>query len=173
MLSQKLLYRFATLRIQEEIKATYTLSENYCKHCQKEFNTYNTLSRHEAKCKEPSAHLNQYNCICSNKKYLSQETRIEHENSCCNDEIISELIIEEDWLKMLSYYNNAYVKDLKSEYKSAFSKVIHLRNKPLLVLLNKISNESHRFRTYLNSDDEHPSCYWSRLTLRDFQIIDN
>lgn len=115
-------------------------------------------------------HNDVYNCICSNKLYINKQSRIEHEK-ICNDDVISDLIIEEDWLKMLTFYENAYIKDLKPNYKKEFDKIKHLRNKDFLILLNKISNESKIFKKYLNNKTvEYPSVYWSKLLLKDFQI---
>lgn len=175
MLSQKLLYRFANIRINNEIKEKETKelsSIYYCEYCYKEYMTSMTLFKHKQKCKEKDTFINkQYNCICTNRKYIYQESRIEHEK-ICNDDVISELIIEEDWLKLLSYYDNAYIKDLKNQYKEAFNNVKHLRNKSFLILLNKISNESDRFRKYLSDRTiEYPPAYWSNLSLEDFEIL--
>ena len=83
--------------------------------------------------------------------------------------INEELIIEDDWLKLLNYYEQNYIKDLRNDYKKAYCSVKHLQNQKLLILLDKISNESYRFHSYLNDKTaEYP--YWSQLTLCDFQI---
>ena len=177
MFSQKLLYRYTYHRIMDEKKEQNYKIKNissiyYCKCCYKEYNSSKTLFKHTQICEEKDTFLNnQYNCICLNKTYISHETHMKHEE-ICNDDIISELIIEEDWSKLLDYYERNYVKDLKGDYKKAFDKVNHLRNKDLLILLNKISDESTRFWKYLNDKtNEYPPAYWSNLTLCDFEIL--
>jgi hypothetical protein len=71
----------------------------------------------------------------------------------------------------LTYYDNAYIKKLKIEYIRAYDKIKHLRNKDFLLLLDKISNESKRFYKYLNDKTiEYPPVYWSKLTLKNFEI---
>ena len=111
-----------------------------------------------------------YNCICSNKMYLAQQSRIQHEK-ICDDNILSDLIIDDDWVKLLTFFENAYIKNLKKDYKCAYDKIKHLRNKNFLLLLTKISDESVRMRGFLNCKTETNSTYyWSKLQITDFYI---
>jgi hypothetical protein len=84
-----------------------------------------------------------------------------------------DLITEEDWLKLLVYYEDFYIKNLKNEYIQAYNKIKHLRNEHFLNLLNKISNESKNMKNYINNNNkslEHHTNYWSKLTIKDFDI---
>jgi len=111
-----------------------------------------------------------YNCICSNKLYVSQQNRVEHEKNC-DENVLNGLITEEDWLKLLTYYDIFHIKNLKQEYKQAYDKIKHMRNKKFLKLLDKISHESLRFDKYLNNTStEYVPLYWSTVTINDFII---
>lgn len=173
MFSQKLLYRIAYFRTMNnnKIKRDVNSTVMNCEYCGSKYHNFNNYLEHLQKCEEKKIFLNNtYNCICMEKKFLAEESRIEHEKKC-NDNDISELIIEDDWLELLRFYEND-IKHLRVNYKNAFDKVKHLRNKKILILLNKISDESVRFKNYLNDKTvEYPSSYSSRLSLRDFEIL--
>lgn len=81
-------------------------------------------------------------------------------------EIDKKLIIEDDWLKLLNFYGGRHIKDLLNNYKKVYNFVKHSQNKKLLILLDKISDESIRFCKYLDKRTiEFPPTYLSKLTL--------
>lgn len=152
--SKQRLCRYSYLRIHYKIENTNSKrNENVCQYCNIEKASIAIRMKHEKYCDKKHFHY-------SNEIFVSEEML---------STIDEELIIENDWLELLNYYEQNYINDLLNDYKKAYYLVKHLRNEKLLMLLDKISDESHRFRRYLNCKTaEYP--YWSRLTLRDFQI---
>lgn len=161
MNSKQLLYRYAYLRINLNInesiklKTNSKINENVCQYCNIEKANIKIRLKHEQYCDKKYS-------IYPKEIFVSTEML---------DTINEELIIEDDWLNLLNYYEKNYIKDLLNDYKKAYYSVKHLQNEKLLILLDKISDESCRFWKYLNDKTiEYPSKYWSKLTMRDFQI---
>ena len=159
MKSKQLFCRYAYLRINSKInentnlKTNSKINKNVCQYCNIEKANITIRLKHEKYC---------------DKKHFYDPTEIIVSKEMLTS-INEELIIEDDWLKLLNYYEQNYIENLLNDYKKAYYSVKHLQNEKLLILLDKISDESHRFRSYLNDKtSEYP--YWSQLTLHDFQI---
>jgi hypothetical protein len=113
-----------------------------------------------------------------NKKNKSENEKLKKEIHSQEDFIKNiqydilnyDMVTEEDWCELLKYYENMYIKNLKSEYKIAYDKIKHLRNDNFLMLLDKISEESKNMRQFMNSRNDYSTQYWGSLYLRDFQI---
>lgn len=160
--SKQLLYRNAYLRINSKInentnlKTNLEINENVCQYCNIEKANITIRLKHEQYCDKKDSYII--------KESFYAPTKI-------LEQMDEELIIEDDWLKLLNHYERWHIKKLSNNYKQAYNLVKHLRNEKLLILLDKISYESKRFHTYLNDRTiEYPPAYWSSLTLRDFQI---
>ncbi len=159
--SKHRLYKNAYLRINSNentnLKTSSKIKENVCQYCNIAKANITIRLNHEKYCDKKAYYI------------MKQCSYVPTEILAKMDE---ELIIEDDWLKLLNFYEQRYIKDLLNDYKKAYNLVKHLRNEKLLILLDKISDESTRFREYLDDRTiEYPLVYWwSNLTLRDFQI---
>lgn len=109
-----------------------------------------------------------------NRKYIKDLYKKFRENNDKLENInlfdFNNFVIEDDWIKLITYYENNYVVNLLPLYKVLFNNIKHLRNDKFLELLSKIHDEKIKMNEFLNNKKEHETFYFSKLTEKDFYI---